>query len=78
MIFLSTLDKNIAMRKVTTIGKPALGGPWSLVDTDGHPKTDKDYLGKWIMLYFGFTRCPDICPNELVKVGNVMDKLGDK
>lgn len=53
---------------VATIGKPNLGGPWTLVDMNGVPKTDKDYLGTYSLLYFGFAHCPDICPAELVKV----------
>eukprot|EP00953_Heterococcus_sp_UTEX-ZZ885_P013563 7746-Heterococcus_DN1.PRE.2 len=53
--------------QVSTIGKPALGGPWTLVDMHGEPKTDKDYRGQYTLLYFGFAFCPDICPAELVK-----------
>jgi protein SCO1 len=53
---------------VTSVGKPNLGGPWTLVDMHGEPKTDKDYLGQYALLYFGFAHCPDICPAELVKV----------
>ncbi|KAL7508787.1 hypothetical protein ACHAXN_005872 [Cyclotella atomus] len=56
-------------------GKPAIGGPWSLVDLDGNLVTNKNFEGKWTLLYFGFARCPDICPSEMVKVGKVMDTL---
>jgi len=65
-----TLAKN-----VKTTGKAALGGPWVLVDQDGIPRTDASYRGKFTLLYFGFTFCPDICPSELVKVGNIMKAL---
>ncbi|KAL7436773.1 hypothetical protein ACHAXH_007781 [Discostella pseudostelligera] len=56
-------------------GKPAIGGPWSLVDLDGNLVTNKSFEGKWTLLYFGFARCPDICPSEMVKIGKVMDIL---
>ena len=59
-----------------SIGRPDIGGPFTLVDEDGVPVTNMDYIGKFTMIYFGFTFCPDICPNELVKIGNVLDKLG--
>mmetsp|Transcript_6630 Transcript_6630/g.9892 ORF Transcript_6630/g.9892 Transcript_6630/m.9892 type:complete len:155 (+) Transcript_6630:246-710(+) len=40
--------------------------------------TNKSFEGKWSLLYFGFARCPDICPSEMVKVGQVMDTLKEK
>jgi hypothetical protein len=61
---------------VETVGKPALGGPWVLVDQDGVPRTDASYFGQFQILYFGFTHCPDICPSELVKVGKILNSLG--
>lgn len=62
--------------KVTSYGKPALGGPWELVNQFGEPVTDATFRGGYVLLYFGFTYCPDICPNELVKMGRVVEVLG--
>lgn len=59
--------------KNRSIGKVALGGPFSLTDHNGKAVTDKDFHGKWILLYFGFTHCPDICPDELEKMGKAID-----
>ena len=63
------------VQKSKSIGKPLLGGPFELVDAEGYPVTDKTFRGQWMVLYFGFTYCPDICPNELVKLGKVLEKL---
>ena len=60
------------------IGKPDLGGPFSLVDTDGRRVTDATLRGQWTLLYFGFTKCPDICPEELTKVTGVLQSLDDR
>jgi len=64
-----------SVSNVTTTGKPAIGGPWVLVDQDGKGVTDATYRGEFLLLYFGFTHCPDICPSELVKVGNIVKEL---
>lgn len=66
----------LATTKVVSIGKPLLGGPWTLVDCDTRRAvTDASFRGQHLLLYFGFTHCPDICPNELVRIGNVLDQL---
>jgi len=59
-------------------GKPDLGGPFKLVDWDGKRVTSDDLRGKWTLLYFGFTKCPDICPEELHKVSGVLERLDAK
>lgn len=70
--------QNRVSSEVTSTGKPALGGPFTLVDMHGRPVTDKDFHGSYVMLYFGFCHCPDICPSELVKIGAIADKLEAK
>ena len=67
--------KAAAAARVEAFGRPALGGPWSLVDGDGRPVTSGDLAGSYYLLYFGFTFCPDICPSELVKMARVTDAL---
>ncbi|KAF7354821.1 Lysophospholipid acyltransferase [Mycena sanguinolenta] len=54
-------------------GRPTVGGPFSLTTHTGATYTEKDLLGKWSMVYFGFTNCPDICPAEMDKMGLVLE-----
>lgn len=61
---------------VKTSGKALLGGvPFDLVDMHGNRKTSEDYKGQYILLYFGFTFCPDICPTELRKMEKALKTL---
>jgi protein SCO1/2 len=62
--------------KMTTYGKPLVGGPFSLVDHFGKPVTDLDFRGKYMLIYFGYTFCPDVCPEELERMGKIVDALG--
>jgi protein SCO1/2 len=57
---------------------PAIGGPFTLEDTAGRPVTDRDLRGSWLLVYFGYTFCPDVCPTTLSAVAGAMDKLGPR
>ena len=61
-----------------TSANPAIGGPFTLIDQNGKTVTDKDFLGKYSLLFFGFTYCPQVCPTELHKMARILDMLGDK
>ncbi|MEG9862644.1 MAG: SCO family protein [Parvularculales bacterium] len=51
---------------------------FSLTDHLGKPVTGQTYRGKWLLVFFGFTHCPDICPTTLAELARVMDLLGSK
>ncbi|MEO8318527.1 MAG: SCO family protein [Bradyrhizobium sp.] len=53
-----------------------VGGPFELTDHAGKPRTERDFRGKLMLVYFGFTYCPDICPTDLQAIGQTLDKLG--
>jgi protein SCO1/2 len=57
-------------------GSVAVGGPFSLTDQDGDTKSLADFRGKYVLLYFGYTRCPDVCPTTLEVMADALAKLG--
>ena len=64
--------------RVMTSGTALIGGPFELVGEGGKPVTDKDFAGRYMLVFFGFTHCPDICPAELQVMATALDDLGDK
>ena len=52
-----------------------IGGPFSLVDGDGRTVTDASFAGRWLLVYFGYTHCPDACPTALQDMANAVDML---
>jgi cytochrome oxidase Cu insertion factor (SCO1/SenC/PrrC family) len=57
---------------------PAIGGPFSLTDQHGNTVTEADYRGRYMLIYFGFTYCPDVCPTTLATMAEALDLLGDE
>lgn len=56
----------------------AIPGNFSLVDHTGKPVTKEDYRGKWLLVFLGYTYCPDVCPTTLNEIAEVMERLGEK
>ena len=54
-------------------GKANIGGPWLLYNTKGEPVTHEDFQGKYYLIYFGFTFCPDVCPVSLMKMARSVE-----
>jgi protein SCO1/2 len=55
-----------------------IGGPFALIDQHGHRITDRDFHGRFVLLYFGYTYCPDVCPTTLALMANVLERLGPR
>lgn len=63
--------------RTTTTGAALIGGPFQLIDEEGRVVSDETFKGKWMMVYFGYTFCPDACPTALSDMAAALDKLGD-
>ena len=57
-------------------GKALVGGPFTLADGSGTPRSLADFRGKVVLLYFGYISCPDVCPTDLARIGAMMNSLG--
>lgn len=60
-----------------TVGEAAIRSEFSLIDHNGNRVTEADFLGRWQMVFFGFTYCPDVCPTTLAYMATVLDILGE-
>lgn len=68
-------DSDSVKVAVETRGRPSLGGPFTLVTTEGEPISQAKFLGKWTFFYFGFVHCPEICPIELNRMTKVVNAV---
>jgi len=86
LIRLSTLARSLCgavLAAVLVISQPAscvaavtIGGPFTLTAPDGTTATDQTYRGKWLLVYFGYTFCPNSCPTALQDIATALQKLG--
>jgi len=63
---------------VVTSGTADIGGPFRLLDQDGRIRTDRDFRGRYMLVYFGYSFCPDVCPTTLAVMQGALDRLGAK
>ena len=61
---------------VRSVGQVLVGGPFTLTDHTGKRVTDQDFRGRFVLLFFGYTNCPDVCPTALQIMAAALDKLG--
>jgi len=70
-------EAELERQRRRAIGKAAIGGKFELTDHNGKKRHSDEFLGSWVLIYFGFTHCPDICPEELEKMCKVVKLLED-
>ena len=64
--------------QVVSTGTTNVGGPFRLVDQTGKTRTDADFRGRFMLIYFGYSFCPDVCPTTLSVMAQALDALKDK
>ena len=60
------------------VGKVPVGGPFTLTDQHGKTRSLADFRGRLVLLYFGYTFCPDVCPTDLLAIGELIRSLGPR
>jgi protein SCO1/2 len=62
--------------RTVTSGQVAVGGPYTLTDQNGDTRSSADFPGKYQLIYFGYSFCPDVCPTTLGVISQALDKMG--
>jgi cytochrome oxidase Cu insertion factor (SCO1/SenC/PrrC family) len=77
-IFLVMALRDNSRGAAGTVLASAIGGSFRLTDQNGKTVTDADLKGKWSLVYFGYTHCPDACPTALNDISIALEELGAK
>ena len=78
MIFPAARATLLPAVNVRSVGQALVGGPFTLTDHKDKRVTDRDFRGRTLIVFFGFTFCPDVCPSGLQVIAAAIDKLGPK
>jgi cytochrome oxidase Cu insertion factor (SCO1/SenC/PrrC family) len=77
-VAIATAALMLSPERLKSSGVALVGGPFTMVKHTGETVTEKSFAGKPMLLFFGFTFCPDICPTELQVMAEALKQLGDK
>lgn len=66
-----------APRSAEEVARDLVTGEFALIDHRGRDVTDEDFKGEWLLVFFGYTHCPDVCPTTLSTIALILDQLGD-
>jgi len=64
--------------RVVSEGTPSIGAPFALTDQDGRKRSSADFRGRYMLIYFGYSYCPDVCPTTLALMGDALAKVDPK
>jgi len=76
LMILTACSPKLEFKNIDITGSTAFGKDFSLVDPDGKVRTLADFKGKVVVMFFGYTQCPDVCPTTLTEMQQVMTMLG--
>jgi protein SCO1/2 len=62
--------------RVVGTGTASIGAPFTLIDQDGHKRRSADFAGRYMLIYFGYAHCPDVCPTTLALMADALAKAG--
>ncbi|HWA04816.1 MAG TPA: SCO family protein [Rhizomicrobium sp.] len=71
-------DRLAGLGRTVTSGTASIGGPFTLIDQYGRSRTPADFRGRFMLVYFGYSFCPDVCPTTLAEMAAALDLLGTK
>ena len=71
-------DRAAGLAPVAASRSIAIGGPFHLTDQNGRAVTDANFRGRFLLVYFGYTNCPDVCPTTLATIARALDTLGPR
>ena len=78
LIALTACSPKPEFKNIDITGSTAFGKDFSLVDPDGKVRTLADFKGKVVVMFFGYTQCPDVCPTTLTEMQQVMSLMGSQ
>jgi len=78
LMILTACSPKPEFKNIDITGSTAFGKDFSLVDPDGKARTLADFKGKVVVMFFGYTQCPDVCPTTLTEMQQVMTMLGSQ
>jgi len=76
--YLGDVRSHSTVQSIPTGETVVLGGPFSLTDQNGATRTDKDFRGKYMLVFFGYTYCPDVCPTTLAVMSEALKMMGQR
>lgn len=77
-LFIAVFSALLACTAARAEAPPLIDGHFELTTSDGRDVTEQNYRGKWLVIYFGYTYCPDVCPTVLNEIGTALDELGPR